>query len=104
MPRKNTRNESAKHPALGIRHESHDIVEQAAALSKEWDASPQKQDLLDTIKDAILSQEDFSVDCALCLGLGSMETAKLRALPTWKGVPRKRDDDDDGGELTTLKP
>lgn len=59
----------------------HDLDTQAAELAKEWDGSPQKEDLVKQVREIILSHASVFVDEALCLGLGSMEMAKLGPLP-----------------------
>jgi len=84
----------------------HDLVEQAEGLSKEWEASAQRKDLVDTIKDLIILENSIIIDNALCLGLGSMELSELRPLPSWEGVLRIGDDEEvvEGQEVKKLQP
>lgn len=58
----------------------HDLDAQAEELAKEWEASPQNEDLAKQVREVILSKDAIFVDEALCLGLGSMEMAELEPL------------------------
>lgn len=55
----------------------HDIDAQVEILSKAWDTSTQKEQLVNQTRNLLLSQKCISIDNALCLGLGSMEMAEL---------------------------
>jgi len=49
------------------------LNQQVAKLSEEWNAHPLKKQLVKHIRSKILPQENLVIDCALCLGLYSME-------------------------------
>jgi hypothetical protein len=60
---------------------SHDIDAQLDGLSKEWEVSQQKEHLEQQVQ-TLLSEDSIVVDSALCLGMGSLERADLRPLPS----------------------
>lgn len=60
-----------------------DLNEQAEELSKEWEASAQREVLVEQIRERISSQRSISINNALCLGLGSLEKSRVQGLPGW---------------------
>lgn len=60
---------------------SHDIDAQLDGLSKEWEVSQQKEHLEQQVQ-TLLSEDSIVVDSTLYLGIGSLERADLRPLPS----------------------
>lgn len=54
---------------------------QAFQLSNEWEASPQRKALTRQIREQVNPQKSILLNNAMCLGLGSLETARLQPLP-----------------------
>lgn len=80
-----------------------DLNEQAEELCTDWEVSPQREVLIEQIRERISSQPTIYINNALCLGLGSLEESKFQHLPGWTRVTRRMKDSASHSE-NTLQP
>lgn len=87
-----------------------DLDRQFEQLSREWEPSPQRQDLIRQIREKIIPNERIVVDSAICLGLGSLEEPNINApLPAygtrdWEDESRIPDHWEDDIDPVVLEP